>query len=108
MHIHSVYFWLKPDAAPDRIEAFHQGLASLMDIRTVKAGWYGPPIPSERPIVDDTFSIGLHCLFETTADHDAYQVDPIHDAFVANHKAIWDRVTVYDTEGQGPAQTGAV
>lgn len=97
MHIHSVYFWLTSAATAEQIAAFQDGLKSLMDIASVQTGYFGRPVPSDRPVVDDSFSAGLHCIFETTADHDAYQVDPIHDAFVEQHKAIWERVVVYDT-----------
>ncbi|MFM8334667.1 MAG: Dabb family protein [Opitutaceae bacterium] len=32
------------------------------------------------------------------AGHDAYQVDPLHLAFVERFKTFWNRVQIYDAE----------
>ena len=32
------------------------------------------------------------------AAHDAYQVDPIHHAFIDQFKSFWNRVQIYDAE----------
>lgn len=98
MHIHTVYFWLDDtlDAAARR--SFEDGVTSLFAVPSVRAGRIGRPIPSPRDVVDDSFDFSLHLDFDTTADHDAYQADPIHVAFVEHHAAKWTRVVVYDSE----------
>ncbi len=98
MHIHTVYFWLREGLSDNEKEQFKNGLRSLFEIKTVVTGRFGASIPSPRDVVDDSFSFSLHLDFETTADHDAYQIDPIHVAFVDNHADKWTRVVVYDSE----------
>lgn len=50
-----------------------------------------------RPVNDQDFDVGLHIVFRTQADHDAYQVAPRHDQFIAENKANWKRVRVFDS-----------
>ena len=42
--------------------------------------------------------LALTVLLKDVAAHDAYQVDPIHLAFVASCKALWTRVQIYDAQ----------
>jgi hypothetical protein len=37
-------------------------------------------------------------LFRDMAEHDAYQVHPAHQQFVAENKSRWSRVQIYDSE----------
>jgi hypothetical protein len=50
-----------------------------------------------RPVNDLDFDVGLHLVFRTKADHDAYQVAPRHDQFIAENKANWKSVRVFDS-----------
>jgi hypothetical protein len=43
--------------------------------------------------------VALTILFRDGPAHDAYQVDPIHLAFVEGNREAWLRVQVYDSEG---------
>src|SRR5262245_5518782 len=49
-----------------------------------------------RPVNDRDFDVGLHIVFQTKADHDAYQVHPRHEQFVAENKSGWKKVRVFD------------
>jgi hypothetical protein len=51
----------------------------------------------QRPVNDLDFDVGLHVVFKTKADHDAYQVAPMHDRFIEENKANWKRVRVFDS-----------
>ena len=51
-----------------------------------------------RPIIDTSYDFAEFFVFKNHADHDAYQVDPIHQAFIADCKAYWDTVKIYDFE----------
>lgn len=51
-----------------------------------------------RPVNDRDFDVGLHIVFQTKPDHDAYQVHPRHEQFVAENKSTWKKVRVFDSE----------
>lgn len=100
MLIHSVFFWLKPGLAPGEAQRFARGLSSLARIASVRRLHIGTPAATAgRPVVDGTYSYALTVAFDDLAGHDAYQVDPIHDRFVADCAPLWTRVQVYDAEG---------
>jgi hypothetical protein len=50
-----------------------------------------------RPVNDRDFDVGLHLIFESQAAHDAYQAAPRHEQFVAENKANWKKVRVFDS-----------
>ena len=51
----------------------------------------------DRPVNDRGFDVALHIVFESKADHDAYQEAPRHDQFIAENKANWKTVRVFDS-----------
>jgi hypothetical protein len=51
----------------------------------------------QRPVNDRGFDVGLHIIFATKADHDAYQEHPRHLQFIAENKADWKQVRVFDS-----------
>ena len=44
-----------------------------------------------------TYDISWLVFFESPADQDSYQNDPIHLKFVEECSLLWEKVTVYDT-----------
>lgn len=99
MLIHTVFFWLKPGLTEAQRADFRRGVESLAAIKHVEKVYVGAPatVP-DRAVVDKTFAVGLTVLCRDVAAHDAYQVDPIHLAFIAKFKSCWTRVQIYDTE----------
>lgn len=95
---HSVYFWLKrPDSDEDR-DALIAGLKTLKAIETVRGLHIGVPASTEqREVVDNSYQVSELLLFDNAADQDAYQVDPIHEQFVADCSHLWRKVVVYDS-----------
>jgi hypothetical protein len=99
MLVHSVYFWLKPGLTPAGRRRFRAELGRLAGIREVARIYIGPPAKlKERPVTERGFDFALTIVFRDAAAHDAYQADPIHDAFVKATKASWARVRVFDSE----------
>jgi Stress responsive A/B Barrel Domain len=99
MLTHIVLFWLKPELTPDQRAAFRTGLESLRKVNTIEAFYTGSPaaVPP-RPIIDRSYSFCLTTVFKDVAAHDAYQVDPIHKAFVETCQQYWTRVQIFDSE----------
>lgn len=50
-----------------------------------------------RPVNDLGFHVALHLVFEDRAAHDAYQVAPRHEQFIAEGKENWKQVRVFDS-----------
>ncbi|HVT74474.1 MAG TPA: Dabb family protein [Lacunisphaera sp.] len=99
MLYHCVYFWLKPDLTPAQRADFRRGVESLAAIRSVEKVAVGAPAATERrPIIDSSYDVALVVICRDVAAHNAYQVDPIHLAFVEKFKAFWTRVQIYDSQ----------
>jgi len=96
MFVHCVLFWLKPDLKPQQRRRFEEGVKTLANVPTAVHCWVGTPASTNRPIVDRTYSYGLLVVFKDKDGHDAYQIDPIHDAFSDSCKEFWTRVQIYD------------
>lgn len=97
MFIHCVYFWLKPDITPAEEQLFLERARALTALPSVRHGWVGKPAGTDRPVIERTYSYGLVIVCENEAGHDAYQVDPVHDAFRELHD-LWTSVKIYDFE----------
>ena len=98
MLTHVVLFWAKADLTASERADFAAGLRTLLSIPKVSAGWVGTPSGTDRAVVDRSYTFGLTLRFEDLAAHDAYQIDPIHDAFHARCARYWTKVAVYDVD----------
>ncbi len=98
MLVHTVYFWLKPNTTKENIDFFFNQVKSLADIKSVKAFYIGRPATTPpREVVDQSYGCGLTVILNDLAGHDAYQIDPIHKAFIENCSHLWEKVKIYDT-----------
>jgi hypothetical protein len=96
---HIVVFWLKDDLPDDQRAAFRVGLESLKSIESARGVYIGVPAKTgDRPVIDQSYSLALTVLFDTIQDHDAYQVHPLHQAFLSQFGPFWSRVLIYDYE----------
>jgi hypothetical protein len=93
-----VYFWLKGELSNSALLEFEKGLETLTKTPLVLSGYFGKPANTNRAVVDNTYSYGLTLIFKDTADHNLYQADPIHLAFVDKNATKWARVLVFDIE----------
>lgn len=98
MLVHSVYFWLRDDLTSEEQQTFTSSLESLLTIPTVRHGFIGRPSATDRPVIDRSYSYGLVVVFDDMEGHDAYQVDPVHEAFKARCSSLWSSIRIYDFE----------
>lgn len=99
MLFHNVYFWLKPELTPAQRVDFRRGVETLAGIKSVEKTSIGTPAgTTRRPVIDSSYDVALIVQCKDVAAEAAYQVDPIHLAFVEKYKTFWNRVQIYDSE----------
>lgn len=97
--IHHVFFWLKNPSSKEDQQKLLAGLKSLEQIKTVRKLYIGIPASTEeRDVVDNSYHASELMFFDTLADQEAYQNDPIHKKFVEDCSHLWEKVIVYDTQ----------
>lgn len=95
--IHQVFFWLKHPENPANQRQLIAGLKKLKAIPQIQKLLIGVPASTEkRDVVDNSFQVSETMYFKNTRDQEAYQVHPLHKAFVAENSHLWERVVVYD------------
>ena len=99
MLFHCVYFWLKPELTPAQRAEFRRGVETLAGIKSVEKVSIGVPAgTTPRPVIDHSYDVALIVQCRDVAAEAAYQVDPIHLAFVEKNKGYWTRVQIYDSQ----------
>ena len=95
---HHVYFWLKEEfQSQESRRAFEQGLAGLFEMDLVAGGrWAVPAKLAARPVLDQSWDYALTMQFAGIEQHDAYQIEPAHLAFIEKFKDRWAQVQVKD------------
>ncbi len=94
---HVVLVWLKEPGNPAHrrtVVEVTRDLAHLPGVLSVDAG---PVVPGDRPIVDDSFDVGICFRFESVAAMRRYVVHPLHVKLVKERlRPIVRRLQVYD------------
>lgn len=95
---HHVYFWLKDERKNEADRAaFEKGLDGLFELDLVAGGrWALPAAVMPRPVIDQSWDYALTMQFDSIEKHDAYQIDPDHNVFIASFKDWWAQVQVRD------------
>jgi hypothetical protein len=97
MFVHTVYFWLRPDATvAERDQLINDCRELLGEIPAVVSIWAGVPAMTPRDVVDNSYGVGLTVVLEDSTGHDVYQEHPLHKDFIARNKQTWTRVQIYD------------
>ncbi|MDA0196915.1 MAG: Dabb family protein [Bacteroidetes bacterium] len=96
---HVVYFWLKePENQSDR-KQFLASLNGFLDqVDEIKTRHVGSPAPTNRPVIDSSYTFSLILSFKNKNEQDIYQEHAAHKKFIADSKALWQKVQVYDSE----------
>jgi hypothetical protein len=97
--VHHVFFWLKNKGSVADRDKLIEGLKTLAAISEVKKLLVGTPASTEqRGVVDNSYDVSELMYFEDVKAQDAYQVHPIHKAFVEKCSQLWEKVVVYDMQ----------
>jgi hypothetical protein len=98
MLIHNVYFTLhdrSPAARQRLLDACQKYLSEHEGIVFFAVATLAEELQREVNVRD--FDVGLHIAFTDQAMHDQYQAHPRHQQFVAENKATWQQVRVFDS-----------
>ena len=102
MMAHNVYFTLKDNSAAERkrlMEACKKYLAGQPGVLFFACG--PRAVGCVRDVNDQDFDVSLHLVFRHVDDHDRYQADATHGTFIAECKANWEKVRVFDSVVEG-------
>lgn len=96
--VHHVYFWLKKPDSKEDLAALLAGIRTLGEIETVRGIHVGVPAgTAKRDVVESTYSASELLYFDDVEGQAAYQVHPIHMAFVEKCSHLWEKVMVFDS-----------
>jgi len=101
MLAHHVFFALKdrsPAAVAKLVAACREHLAGHAGERFFGVGTCSS---YDRQVNDRDYDVGLTIVFDSHASHDAYQVAPRHNAFIAGNADNWAKVRVFDVDFVG-------
>ena len=97
MFSHIVIFWTdptQPDATQELLAGCDEYLKSIPGVLHYHAGMM---VPSERPVVDQSYQVALNVVFASKQAQDEYQVHPQHLEFIDKvFKRVCRKVLVYD------------
>ena len=95
---HNVFFTLidkSPAAVRKLVDACKKYLTVQAGIVYFACGTLEPELA--RDVNDRNFDVGVHLMFRDRAAHDAYQIDALHQRFIAENKSNWKQARVFDT-----------
>jgi hypothetical protein len=95
---HNVFFKLN-DAAPAKVQELVAACHKYLNVQPGILFFAAGPLCAElaREVNDRDWHVGLHLVFVDKAAHDAYQDDATHNQFIAENKANWAGVRVFDS-----------
>ena len=100
MLVHTVLFWLREDLSADTVAEFRAGLETLKGIQCAEVIYVGSPAATKpRPgVIIDDYDFCLTVVLKDVKAHDAYQVDPLHKAFIKTYSPFFKQVRIYDAD----------
>jgi hypothetical protein len=97
MFSHVVIFWTDPSQPAAAEELIAGAQRYLRGIPGIVHFHVGRMATSHRPVVDQSYQVGLNVVFTDQAAQDAYQDHPDHVAFVEKvFKRTCKKVVIYD------------
>ncbi len=100
--VHVVLVWLKEPGNPEHRQRIIEISREFETIPGVIDVSVGEVVPSDRPIVDDSFDVGLYLTFASVDAMNAYLADDRHrQALREIFRPLSERYIVYDFEDEG-------
>ena len=97
LFVHHVFFYLKnPSSTADR-DKLVEGLKKLSKVKTIKSFHIGKPANTNRDVIERGYAVSWMLHFNTPAEQESYQTDPIHLKFIEDCSSLWEKVVVYDS-----------
>jgi hypothetical protein len=94
---HVVLFWLNDPSDAQAIRKMEDACLSFRSIAGVESVAVGRALPSDRPVVDSSFDLGVVITFRNPEALGRYLKDPIHqEALRSLVKPLVKRMQVYD------------
>jgi hypothetical protein len=94
---HVVLFWLNDPSDAQAIQKMEDACYSFRSIAGVESVAVGRALPSDRPVVDSTFDLGVVITLRNPEALGRYLKDPIHqEALRTLVKPLVKRMQVYD------------
>ncbi len=97
LFIHHVFFWLRQPVTEEIRRKFENSLKKLVSVETIVDFHLGIPAPTDRDVIDNSYTYSLLTTFRNKADQDIYQTHPTHLKFIEESQDLWEKVVVYDT-----------
>jgi Stress responsive A/B Barrel Domain len=106
---HVVFCWFRADAPVGTVQAALDGASALAAIPGVLELKKGVALASDRPIVDDTFQLGMTMRFADVETMRTYLAHPDHVRYVDTLvKPFAERILIYDiVQDPAPASPAA-
>lgn len=95
---HNVFFKLT-DNSPAKVQELVDACKKYLNVQPGIVFFAAGGLCAElaRDVNDRDWDVGLHLVFADKAAHDAYQEDDTHNRFIAENKANWAAVRVFDS-----------
>jgi hypothetical protein len=94
---HVVLFWLNDPSDHQALATMEEACLSFRSIAGVESVTVGRALPSDRPVVDASFDLGLVITFRNPEALEGYLKDAIHqEALRTLVKPLVKRMKVYD------------
>ena len=94
---HVVFFWLT-DESEEVSKRFEKELRKFIgQVDVIKTSHIGKPAPTDRDVIDNTWSYSLILSFNSKKEQDHYQEHEAHLQFIENASSLWKKVLVYDS-----------
>ena len=99
MFSHVVIFWTDPKNPNSTNELIEGANRYLSGIPGIISCHIGRMVGSHRPVVEQTYQVGLNVTFASKQAQDDYQVHPLHVEFIEKvFKRVCTKVVIYDFE----------
>ncbi len=100
--IHVVFVWLKEPGNAEHRARIIEASRAFEEIDGVLEVRVGEPVASDRPVVDDSFDVGIYLRFATARDMRDYLEDERHRVAVTDVlRPLTARYLVYDIADGG-------